>query len=241
MVLTPDELKQAATRRSQELYGADYAFRYWEQDREEAKTAYYIQLSDHLRSLALSFDHPIVIDFACGTGRYFHAMEGAKVIHGIDLSEHMLRAAKKSIMGVSAGAKLELHHGGLEALDRIKKADFAYAIGVFGEHCVIDVEAINAFHRVLGPGGIFYFSIPDSDNRRLRKRTFKRRLMEALYPLLPTGQQKKLGARWLDMSMDKDEIRDLIAQSAFGCGKIERETIKPESWNGRHFFMTLVK
>src|SRR5215204_5930815 len=99
MGLKATERMSAARQRTLELYGPDYSARYRKSDEPEAETRYYKELSVRLRGFAESFGRRIgVIDFGCGTGRYFHAMESADNLYGIDLSEHMLEQARSPVI-----------------------------------------------------------------------------------------------------------------------------------------------
>lgn len=237
----------AAKRRSIELYGRGYSHHYRQSDDGESKTAYYLNLSDHLKSLSLSFGKQIdVIDLGCGTGRYFHVLQNVNRLYGIDISEHMLAEARNPVLGTNTSAKeIVLIHGGVEKLDEFpeRSVDLVYAIGILGNHCLLDVGLCNAVHRILHDGGVFYFSVPDADNRTLKPKTLKRRVMEGVYPMLPTKAKKFLDERWLDMSLSKKEIQLIADSSLFAGGLlIEAELILPESWTlGRHWYCTLRK
>jgi len=165
-------------------------------------------------------------------------MESADNLYSIDLSEHMLEQARSPVIPNAARA-LHLLHGGIELLDGFEAGsiDLVYSIGVLGLHCPLDVELCNAVHRVLRVGGIFCYSIPEAD----RPPSSKRKVVEMFHPLLPAKMKKKLGARWLDLSLHDHEIAEIAKGSRFGNVVIERETIPPESWWGRCYFCAMRK
>lgn len=243
MGLTTEEQRKAALTRSRSLYGEQYSRLYRDLDLREAESDYYNELSDRLRRLADSVGRPVeVVDFGCGTGRYFHAMGAASKLTGIDLSEHMLSQARNPVRPTAA-RETRLVCGGLEQMANFPEGsvDFIYSVGVFGEHAPLEARVLETMHRALRDGGIFYFSVLDSRPRNRVRKTLKRRLMEGLYPALPTHTRRNLDVRWLNMSFGNKDLRRIIESSPFGDGLIEEETILPDSYDGRHHYCTLKK
>lgn len=226
----------AAKRRSIELYGRGYSHHYRQTDDGESKTTYFLNLSDHLKSHSLSFGKQIdVLDLGYGTGRYFNALQNVNLLYRIDISEHMLAEASNPVLGTITSAKeIVLIHGGVAKLDEFpeRSVDLVYAIGILGAHCLLDVDLCNAAHRILRDGGLIYFSIADADNRTLKPKTRKRRVMEGVYALLPPKAKKSLDERWLDLSLSKYEIHRIVDSSLFAGGLIETALLLPESWLG---------
>lgn len=233
-----------AERKALALYGPDYSTHYRNCDEQESSSAYYKQLAKQLKDMADSFGRPIeVVDFGCGTGRYFHAMDAAKCLYGIDLSAHMLEQARAPVIPSAAG-RLVLRQGGAWALDAFdsNSVEFVYSIGVIGNHCPLDVGLLNQVYRILKPGGMFFFLITDANNRALRRPTLKRQIMERVYPLLPSRAKRKLDERWLDCSLFPHEINAIIDLSKFEKVFIEDEPFQPDSWtSGKHLYCTVRK
>src|SRR5262245_30059705 len=82
--------------RSAELYTDAYANMYRAQDESVGRRQAVARLSEWLRALSDRFPDPIdALDLGCGTGRYFHALAGARRLVGIDVSRPMLDRAKR--------------------------------------------------------------------------------------------------------------------------------------------------
>lgn len=245
MVLSDHEIAYATRLRSEKLYQLDYAKHYRSLDDAEIKTAHSRLIRTRLETLVdAAGPHPLVVDFACGTGRYFNAARKSMLLIAIDPSAPMLETAKRPVLEEHGlPAKIELRLGSFDRLDQIDEGsiDFTHAIGVFGNHCPLNVRQINRFHRILRPGGVFFFTVPDAANRIANQKTFKRKLVEAAYSFLPWKWKAKLDRRWIDISLDANQIAEFLAKSLFNGGVIEAETVLPESWDGRHFWMTATK
>jgi SAM-dependent methyltransferase len=243
MSLSMQERREAAKRRSLALYQAAYSQIYRQSDVQIVESQWCKDVSEKLQSISKSFGRPIsVVDFACGTGRFFHTMAAAERLTGIDLSEHMLSEARSPVRP-SAAKELSLVKGGMEKFDELlpETIDFVYAIGVFGNHCPFDEEVCNSVYRVLRFGGIFFLTVSDPLPRIQPPRTLKRSVMEWLYPLLPKILRKALDRRWLNMGLTERELLQVIHSSAFHGGLIEEEAAPPEGHTGRHYFCTLTK
>jgi SAM-dependent methyltransferase len=236
--------KEEANRRSAKLYGEEYSKYYRLADNKEATSEYYKDLAERLQKFSASFGRPVtVVDFGCGTGRYFHALQNVQRLYGIDISPFMLAEARNPVKSAAGVKDMVLLQGGVDRLAELPpgSVDFVYSVGVLAEHCVLDVELCDTVHRVLRDGGLFYFSVADKANRRLRPRSMKRRVLELAFPLLPKRVRVFLARRWLDLSLSRADLERIFSASAFGCGLVESETLLPSSWTGRHFYCTLRK
>ena len=245
MGLSVNEIAYATRLRSEKLYQLNYAKHYRSLDDAEIKTAHSRLMRNRLEALVnAAGPRPLVVDFACGTGRYFNAVRKARLLIAIDASNPMLEMAKRPVLEEHGlPAKIELRLGSFDRLDQIDEGsiDFTHAIGVFGNHCPLNVAQINQFYRILRPGGVFFFTVADAANRIANRKTFKRKVAEAAYSFLPWKWKVKLDLRWIDISLDENQIAELLAKSLFNGGVIEAEMILPESWDGRHFWMTATK
>ena len=65
-------------------------------DYSNIKSPTRIHYSKIVKELSGSFLQKInVLDFGCGTGRYFHVLENTQRLLGIDISKYMINEAKK--------------------------------------------------------------------------------------------------------------------------------------------------
>ena len=82
---------------------------YRAQDEEHICGHDYNHLSRLLREITSAFDREIrVLDLGCGTGRYFHCVENARELVGLDLSQQMLDAARNPVRGDEVSARATL-------------------------------------------------------------------------------------------------------------------------------------
>src|SRR5690242_4614502 len=73
---------------------------YRAQDEEHISGQDYQHVSKTLREVSSSFGRQIrSLDLGCGTGRYFHCVQNARDLVGLDLSQQMLDAARHPVRG----------------------------------------------------------------------------------------------------------------------------------------------
>jgi ubiquinone/menaquinone biosynthesis C-methylase UbiE len=70
----------------------DTAAKYRKADESEHRSLSYFR--DCIANLSAQFPDSRVLDLGCGTGRYFHAVQGATGIVGVDVSPEMLHVAE---------------------------------------------------------------------------------------------------------------------------------------------------
>src|SRR5688572_7280571 len=84
----------------------DIAQRYRSDDDIEIQTSNHQHFRNILTDLSLSFARPIrVLDLGCGTGRYFHCIQNAEELVGVDISDAMLELARNPVMREAITAK----------------------------------------------------------------------------------------------------------------------------------------
>src|SRR4051812_26962495 len=74
------------------------AGKYRTQDEEHVSGSDYQHVSKILRQISSSFGRDIrALDLGCGTGRYFHCVQNAAELIGLDISQEMLEAARAPV------------------------------------------------------------------------------------------------------------------------------------------------
>ena len=149
---------------------------YRTQDDEHISGTDYEHVSRILREVCRSFGREIrVLDLGCGTGRYFHCIENARELVGLDISQQMLDAARNPVRGDEVTAReVTLVQGDLfSAKFEAGSFDFIYCMGVFGNGCGITPKACRQIHHWLAPGGAWFFDATDTSllprSQRVRK------------------------------------------------------------------------
>jgi ubiquinone/menaquinone biosynthesis C-methylase UbiE len=137
---------------------------YRAQDEEHIGGRDYHHLSRVLREITSSFDREIrVLDLGCGTGRYFHCVENARELVGLDISQQMLDAARNPVRAEEMTAReVKLVQGDLlSAKFPDAHFDFIYCLGVFGNGCAINAATCARIWAWLAPGGMWLFDTTD--------------------------------------------------------------------------------
>ena len=104
--------------------------------------------------------HPsVILDGACGAGRYFpYLLEAGHTIVGVDQSQGMLDRAKSRF----PGARLE--KGGLQEMNFSETFDGAICMDAMEHICPEDWPITLAnFHQALKTKGFFYFTVEAAD------------------------------------------------------------------------------
>ena len=210
--------------RAAELYTDAYADRYRAQDEAVGPSDAVARLSAWLHAICAGFQRPIdVLDLGCGTGRYFHALAGARRLVGIDVSPAMLeragkRSAVASVVSLIEGDFLTHEFDAAEF-------DLVYAIGVLAEHSPFDASLAARVRRWLKPGGRFAFTTVDPTSFSV-PRTVGRRLGQWLLrpaSAAPTGLRRLLHARLMSGGLyaDQERVRDVLAAVELTVESIE--------------------
>lgn len=102
-----------------------------------------------------------VLDVGCGTGVYAGELLNRKFnVFGVDLSKEMVRKARLSVADNSKG-NLKLSTGDAEILPfKNSSFDLIIAVGLL-EYLPSEKNALKEFNRLLKPGGILIFTLPN--------------------------------------------------------------------------------
>jgi SAM-dependent methyltransferase len=193
---------------------------YRAQDEEHICGHDYQHLSRVLREITSSFDREIrVLDLGCGTGRYFHCVENARELVGLDLSQQMLDAARNPVRGDEVSARaVTLVQGDLfSAKFPDLYFDFIYSLGVFGNGCGLTAATCARIWQWLSPGGAWLFDATDLASLPTAARV-KRKLAANVYSALPRTAKtlwvKRTG--WPPFfGSDLNAARSLLQKSGF--------------------------
>jgi ubiquinone/menaquinone biosynthesis C-methylase UbiE len=120
-----------------------------------------------------------VLDVGCGTGELVaNAARAGADVAGIDISEEMLREARKRFEASALKGRADLYHAGVTELDELfadNTFDVVTATLVFSElHPAERIWAITDFHRILKPSGVLVLA------DEVRPRAFIQRLAYAI-------------------------------------------------------------
>jgi len=210
--------------RAAELYTDAYANMYRAQDEAVGRRQAVARLSEWLRALSDRFPDPIdVLDLGCGTGRYFHALAGARRLVGIDVSRPMLDRAKRP----SGPDNLTLIEGDFLTHEfDPAEFDLVYAIGVLAEHSPFDEMVAARVRRWLKPGGRFAFTAVHPMSFSV-PRTVKRRVGEWLLgpaSAAPAALRRSLRSRLMSEGLyaDEERVREVLAAVDLAIESIEQ-------------------
>jgi SAM-dependent methyltransferase len=126
------------------------------------------------------------LDLGCGTGRYFHCIENARELVGLDISKQMLEAARHPVRGDEVTARaLTLVQGDLFSAEFERESfDIIYCMGVFGNGCGITPKGCQQIYQWLAPGGAFLFDATDT-SMLPKAELLRKNLAAQLYSALP--------------------------------------------------------
>jgi ubiquinone/menaquinone biosynthesis C-methylase UbiE len=106
----------------------------------------------------------VVLDLGCGVGRVARELEPhVKQIHAVDVSEEMIRQARDY---VGPGSRIQFHVNDGSTLGHLADASVDFAFSLLTMHHVTRTafaSYLGELHRVLRPGGLFYFSVVSRD------------------------------------------------------------------------------
>lgn len=225
---------ESITSEVKKLYGKEYARKYKESDELEIKSENHKHICNILKDISCSFGHKIsVLDLGCGTGRYFHCLENVERLTGIDISPNMLEEACNPVEKSKIKFPVDLVCGNIfldEAIDA-KPFNFIYSIGVLGEHSPFDLTICNRLFDFLKPDGKLLVTCVDDS---FKKKSFKRRLAEAVLKLSAPKYFKKLRERFKSFSLTDKELRAIMQASKFDVYEISRHISSSIYWEGAH-------
>jgi ubiquinone/menaquinone biosynthesis C-methylase UbiE len=194
-------------RQSNVLHSPAYAQAYRASDErgktDESHTLKYNIISE----LSHSFGHaPTVLDLGCGTGRYFHCMQNAKCLVGVDASWPMLEQAKVPVYG--GAQQVHLMHSTVHEVEfRPAVFDLVICVGVFGLVCPLDDYVLQKLSRFTRPDGVVFLTIPEYNPT---PSTWKRKAAKALEPLLFGAAKRYVNVKLGEFQMPEDTLRTLV-------------------------------
>jgi SAM-dependent methyltransferase len=208
-------------RKIQEDYNDQTAKTYRQNDERDICTPASLQVISRLQSLSAQFSHKInALDVGCGTGRFFHALKNIRELTGLDISSSMLNAARQPIHAEKLDIEMiRLIWANYSASNLTQNHfDLIYSVGVFGHPAPITVEVINQFHQNLAAGGKLMFTIANRDDEKynpLLYKSPKRKMIEAIQPMLPKSVNDYLTNRWQNYFISQDQVLALFQESQF--------------------------
>jgi SAM-dependent methyltransferase len=114
--------------------------------------------------LAFCPPEAVVLDLGCGVGRVAREMEPhVKQIHAVDVSQEMIRQARDYV-GPASRIQFQVNDGFTLGHLADESVDFAFSLLTM-HHVTRAAFAsyLGELHRVLRPGGLFYFSVVSRD------------------------------------------------------------------------------
>lgn len=213
------------------LYSDEYSEKYRKYDEVFAKTNDFQHYVKVFSDICGRFDKKInVLDIGCGSGRYFHLLKNVQHLTGIDVAAGMVKAAhhpvNEHLMDVE---EMELIVGNIYTHDLSgRKYEFIYSIGVLGGHAPFTREMCRRIRSMLTPDGVFYVTVVDLDSRK----NLKRKLAEAVYPVLPRSIKRKLDQRWKTNYMTERQLRNQLTDTGFRHVEIVKYATTDKGWRG---------
>jgi SAM-dependent methyltransferase len=214
--------------RAAALYTEAYAERYRAHDEAIGPGHAAARLAEWLREVCGRFRRPIdVLDLGCGTGRYFHAVVGARRLVGIDASRAMLDRARHPVGDPATVPALTLVEGDFLTCDfRAAEFDLVYSIGVLAEHSPFDEALAARVKRWLKPDGRFAFTTVHPESPSV-PRTLKRRAGGWALPLArmaPAAIRRALRLRLMSAGLyaDEERVREVLAAAGLAVESLER-------------------
>jgi SAM-dependent methyltransferase len=209
--------------------------RYRSDDELEVRTENHRRLTRILGGLSSSFGRGIsVLDAGCGTGRYFHCLNGVERLVGMDLSPEMLAAARAPVRSEEISARqiellcanVFLHQWPPASFDLI------YSLGMFGNGCPVTAEICDRFHEWLRPGGKLFFNTVEVSTLPWRVRV-RMKLRRVLARTLPKSEARHRRAIPF-FAMTKRELRKLLRGSRFEKFSVAQVGCVSPLWQGVH-------
>jgi SAM-dependent methyltransferase len=215
------------------------AAQYRKDDEIEISTDLHSHLSAILGSLSGSFARPItVLDVGCGTGRYFHCLKNVKRLVGIDVSQEMLGIARNPVLQEKITIEeIELRCENAHlAKFPTESFDMIYSLGMFGSGCPVTAEICNRFYDWLAPGGHLFFNAVSVATMPFARRV-RRRIRNALYPVLPKPMKNALEARSAGVpffGLSERELARIVRTTRFEKFTISSHLCNSQLWRGVH-------
>ena len=196
-----------------------------------------------LKDISGSFNHKItVLDLGCGTGRFFHSLNNVERLVGVDVSPDMLREARNPV----EIKDIKIKHIDLVCANILefqfpdKTFDFIYSNGVLGEYSPFNEDVCEKLYLMLKSGGKLFFTVVDFSTKK-QSRKLKRRFVEGIYPVMPSGVKKKLDVKLKGFFMTRPELEKIMEESRFKRFKIDYHYIDIPTWKGAHLECTAIR
>jgi ubiquinone/menaquinone biosynthesis C-methylase UbiE len=195
----------------------------------------------HLRSLGLSpAKTAVALDFGCGVGRLTRALsQHFDMCWGVDISPTMIHLAK-DFHASNPRCKFWLNE--VDNLRRFEDGHFGFIYtSITLQHIPVHYlrNYLLEFVRVLKPGGIFVFQVPDRDNRgvplRIENFLGVRRRLKRLGRLV-VG--KRIETLRMDMTcFPEEKIRELFSDQGVRIVDVKLTNSAQGSFNGNLQFL----
>jgi SAM-dependent methyltransferase len=221
----PEDVLRRIGAKAREFYSDAYALVYREGDNAGLSDWTHVSWCERLRKISASFDKPIaVLDLGCGTGRYFHCLQNAQSLVGVDVSESMLKIAKENPVRQVEITACDIHliHDDIQLVTfPADSFDFVYCVGVFGDFIPISLTFIARIREWLKSGGVAFMTIMESQPPRAK--TWKERVARALYPVLPHRVKVFIDIRLGDFMVTRNDLEELMREAGFRHFEINRQ------------------
>lgn len=213
-----------------QLYNDEYSNKYRLYDEHFVTTADFQQYAKAFGDICQSFNRKIdVLDIGCGSGRYFHVLKNVAHLTGIDVAEGMIKAAHNPVNAEQMDIEqMDLMVGNIYTKDFNRQYDFIYSVGVLGGHAPLTPDLCSRIHKMLSKDGIFYVTVVDLDSRK----NMKRKVAEALYPVMPTKVQKMFDKRWETNYLTQKDLEQLIKDAGFSRYELKKFKTTDKGWQG---------
>lgn len=217
----------------------DVAAKYREDDEVEITTEDHRRLKTILGTISSSFGRLIsVLDAGCGTGRYFYCLKNVERLVGVDISDDMLKNAKKPVKAaeISTGAiHLKCRDIHLATFPP-ESFDFIYSLGMFGNGCPVTPTLCDRFYDWLAPGGRLFFDAVDVATLPFLRRV-RRRIRNSLAPQFPALLNRVLAARQGRIPffcLDTGELQCIMGATRFRSFSVSSHICRSPLWRGTH-------
>ena len=193
----------------------------------------------YIKSIGLHVGHWRALDFGCGVGRLTQSLcEHFDEVHGVDISENMIKLASEYN---KYGDRCQYHLNERNNLHIFPDShfDFIYS-NITLQHIEpkYSKEYIREFIRILQPGGLLIFQVPDHIKIRGLSEFIisiaPKSLLDNTYRKLRYGSQ----ARYEMHAIPKKDIIKLIESNAAKVLDTVKDHNAGEDWIGHRYCIT---
>jgi len=210
------------TEVARKQYNREYAPRYRISDEVGLDNRMHITYCELLSTASGSFDYPIsVLDWGCGTGRYFHCLKNVKCLTGVDASLDMLKEARNPVRQSEIRGTINLVCANMFELAFPRGVfDLVYCVGVIGDWCPLDPVLLEKARSMLKAAGKFVFTTIDALSPEAM--SWKRSAAYAIRPCLPSFLKRKVNVRLRSFHITEEALKSLMDRSGFSEYEISR-------------------